>query len=1105
MLRLILSRKTEPQPVRAHRAEPFSIGAARSVVWLLAEGLALLIFALFTVAIILDRAEIRLPYAAGLLAAKLSESLKDQSVSVKSLSLSFARNDRFAGVTAHDVALVGAAGQILMAVPTVEVKFTLLDLLQGRIRPKSVQIIGAEVFLRKAANGTFSLSLGAESAEFVPPGSNAGGLSSLVRGSEFLRDVPQLAELTAAAITNATVNYRDDRVQRSWHVVGGELALLFDPAGNQASLAGKLFQTDGKGATVNILAKQNVTSGTSRITALFDSATPFDLADQFPALDWMRLLDAPVSGQFDLDVKPDGTPLLFDGYMRIGSGVIVQENSVPLPFESAALDFRYLPDSATFEVANLAVESAATSFVSTGSLSLQFDDKRRMRSGVLQLTLQDISITSAHIFEHDLNYPDGRLAAKMALRPLALQIGEFSVFDDTTRLSLKGSVAPLAADWTYALDVEAFALDKAALLSLWPVNAGAKARAWVVQNITGGSIPRVNGAIRSGHDGPIFQLQFDYSDTQARFLKFMPQASQVSGYGSLDQESFEINIVSGTVNVDGLGPVAAAGSRIHFPHYRVKPAMASVDLVAEGGFQPIFDLLNRPPLSLLDRAGFKPALADGWAVVRSHLVFPAKRTLQLAEIYAATEADLTRVTSDQLVNGRIITAESLAFSARASELSIAGEATFDGLPASFVWTKPYGKSTSNAEADLSGTLPISMESLEQLGVALPEGSIAGQSLAQVDVRSRQGDTAEFTVTADLGPLAIAVPALGWSKPAGTAGTATVEGRMTDPIEIGTVSISSPGLVAKGRIDLAQGRLRAARFSEFAVNDWLSAALDYAPGTAKISGGQIDLRRRISGQSTSAMAVTLANTTVAVTDTITLQNATGTFESGPALVGQLQAQVNGGAAVEVTLQPATDGQRISVTGADAGAILRDAGLFRNALGGDLQLTMVQTGAPGAYRGLFEIHNIRVRDAPVLAALLSAASIIGFLEQLDGNGLSFMTVSGRFTMQDGIIELSDAKAVGASIGISLEGRYRPADKQFDMNGVISPLYAINGIFEKLPIVGRLLGGKDGEGLLGFSYLLRGSAEAPRISVNPLSILTPGALREIFVPRRAPVPSQ
>ena len=93
----------------------------------------------------------------------------------------------------------------------------------------------------------------------------------------------------------------------------------------------------------------------------------------------------------------------------------------------------------------------------------------------------------------------------------------------------------------------------------------------------------------------------------------------------------------------------------------------------------------------------------------------------------------------------------------------------------------------------------------------------------------------------------------------------------------------------------------------------------------------------------------------------------------------------------------------------------------------------------------------------------------------------------------------------MGISLEGRYQLASKNFDMNGVISPLYAINGIFEKLPIVGRLLGGKDGEGLIGFSYLLRGSAQAPKISVNPLSILTPGALREIFVPRRPAVPAQ
>ncbi|MDX1785720.1 MAG: hypothetical protein R3210_06290, partial [Roseovarius sp.] len=43
------------------------------------------------------------------------------------------------------------------------------------------------------------------------------------------------------------------------------------------------------------------------------------------------------------------------------------------------------------------------------------------------------------------------------------------------------------------------------------------------------------------------------------------------------------------------------------------------------------------------------------------------------------------------------------------------------------------------------------------------------------------------------------------------------------------------------------------------------------------------------------------------------------------------------------------------------------------------------------------------------------------------------------------------------------------------------------------------RQGEGLVGVNYKLKGPAKSPRVQVNPLSILTPGMFREIF--RRSP----
>ncbi len=81
----------------------------------------------------------------------------------------------------------------------------------------------------------------------------------------------------------------------------------------------------------------------------------------------------------------------------------------------------------------------------------------------------------------------------------------------------------------------------------------------------------------------------------------------------------------------------------------------------------------------------------------------------------------------------------------------------------------------------------------------------------------------------------------------------------------------------------------------------------------------------------------------------------------------------------------------------------------------------------------------------------------------------------------------------MGISMDGYYYLGTEQLQMQGVISPFYVVNS-------VGRIFA-RRGEGLVGFNYQLEGTATSPKVSVNPLSILTPGIFRDIF--RRDPPP--
>ena len=77
--------------------------------------------------------------------------------------------------------------------------------------------------------------------------------------------------------------------------------------------------------------------------------------------------------------------------------------------------------------------------------------------------------------------------------------------------------------------------------------------------------------------------------------------------------------------------------------------------------------------------------------------------------------------------------------------------------------------------------------------------------------------------------------------------------------------------------------------------------------------------------------------------------------------------------------------------------------------------------------------------------------------------------------------------------MDGTYDLARRSLEMQGVVSPLYVVNGL------IGAIFAPRR-EGLFGFSYRLTGQAENQQVFVNPLSILTPGVFRDIF---RSPPP--
>ncbi len=197
-------------------------------------------------------------------------------------------------------------------------------------------------------------------------------------------------------------------------------------------------------------------------------------------------------------------------------------------------------------------------------------------------------------------------------------------------------------------------------------------------------------------------------------------------------------------------------------------------------------------------------------------------------------------------------------------------------------------------------------------------------------------------------------------------------------------------------------------------------------------------------------------------------------------------------------PAENGHfELTVHADDVGGLLYSFNLNDTVKGGRLSISAESDGPipKSDLAGKIRARNFALVDTPLLANLLSVASFTGLLDTLTGNGIRFERLKGDFVLVDGTAKTELLRVYGPGLGITARGDIDLDDAAVDLEGTIVPAYSVNQLLEKIPLVGVLLTGGEGEGVFAVLYSAEGPMNDPEVSVNPLSLLTPGFLRGIF----------
>ncbi len=904
---------------------------------------------------------------------------------------------------------------------------------------------------------------------------------------------PELEVLNTLEIVWVTIEWDEAETNKAY-VVDGARATL-DRTGDALKVFSDFALITGgaNAATVEMTYATTLGQAAGDYGVTIDQLPAQDVAGQAPFLSWLAALDAPISGSIRGGWDDSFAITPTSATLEIGGGrVKPTEGTRPVAFDGAKAYLTYDPATQMMTLDQVRVDSRELQLSASGYL------KATISEGVAEdfeghIDIADLSANPLGSLIEPFKSQDGHLDFRLSLDPFQIEVAEAYIreLDEGSDGYANGIITARPEGWE--LRVNAFTprvgLRKA--LSAWPVDFKANPRKWIDDHISAGALVDYEFSLhRLPNELPVIHYSMGFEDLVMAPFADAPPIQGLSGHLtshdfilSLETDAGYIETPTGRVNV--------AGSRYTIPNGRIKPSLADVSLQIDGAYEDVLWVLNHPPVSLSQRVPANLDLTTGRVIGTVDMSFLLSKTEAAKSLKYSATGRIYNARSKFDVLSTQIASNALDISIDDLMFTLSGPAQLGGIQSDMRFVSSLDPKR-DLRPQLSADLRVSDRDLTGLGVALPQDLLRGTAAAELIVDFPKGAAPQYRITSDMMGFGARIPTLGWRKSTNAKGAFRLDGRLGETPKIDGISYSGQGLEAEANVIVSNGAYAGVNLTKLRVGDWFNTGLRIAKnGALKITSGTVKLSefldRRQSG-SGSGVEIALDRLIIDPDNSVTDFRAT-LNQNG---LGPFSGAIDG-APIAGRLYATPLGPGVEVVSTDAAGVLMATDVVKRATGGSLKMQLTPTSRKGELDGTIKIRDIRVQNSSVLLEILNAISIVGLLDQLGGSGMSLDEVDVTFRNTPEQVVIESATAFGPSVGISVDGYFFKKLGQLDLQGVISPIYALNA-------VGALFSGK-GQGLIGFNFTIRGETDKPRVVVNPLSAFTPSLFREIF---RRPAPN-
>lgn len=731
---------------------------------------------------------------------------------------------------------------------------------------------------------------------------------------------------------------------------------------------------------------------------------------------------------------------------------------------------------------------------------------------------------------------DGRLHG--GLDKISIENASFDFDGKKARLSLsasgfkdyffKGNLENFKM--SFNAKVGAFRMDE--LSRLWPRYLGEKAWTWCKESLYGGAVQRGDFTFDFGwnKNNKSFGLlnlsgRADFTDANLHYLDGMPIIKNVYGTADFSRNQIAIKVDKGVSD----GVILTGGSVLLYDLDK-EDNFIKINLNGNSTITAALKLIDNEPLGFTGEMGVNPEEVAGDVDMELKLDFELKSDLKPEEIKVEVKGNLKQVEYLGLKDGKTFVADALLLTVTEKGFELSGIAKYQDIPLNLTLKENFQE--QNHKSRITADVTLNDKILQNLGVKseiLAAPYFTGSSEVAATVTFLNGGEIEVGIDGSLKDTAIDYAFLGFVKEKGAPCRVKAKIRIKDGKlqEVPYFQLIKSLFSATGKMTAdKEGRLKSIDVSEIKAPKAFARArvdLNYKPKLAlkvTVSGDSYDLteffdkKKQDTAAEKQQKKKSLKDPLEDVMDTdivigvnklwtnnkVPVTNFAGKAELRHGIgLHRMNMVGNYGNSRDVKMkldfEPRGEEYMLTVDSNNAGSTLKVLRLYENMKGGNLQIEAKRDKYKN-FKGHAKMRDFSLVNTPVFAKVLSVASLTGIVDMLSGEGLTFTHLNAPFsyTFSTKNLETTDARMFGSVLGTTLNGTYNLVDKEINAKGMVIPAYSLNTLIGNIPLVGKVLAGKDGT-VFATNYSITGNIDKPEISINPLSTLAPNSVKELF----------